>query len=621
MFILHSGNSNFTKETAPVKRDDNLTSAKALEKNAATLNRVLNAILFHNELQNGSVTMKDFVAESMGFQDASRFDSIKTIHVQKTVKYMGLTDFISNQTSGKLDELVIGMRKLEMQNLSTLTSAKVAEILSLFSNYAIDVKFRYWIDLDSIKDLLKPFQKGFPSSLDEKNAVNTFDKVEREVVNVDALLIEMKNLYNDVVAFEEKLNSTYILNIEKFLQETNTTDIPNLNNAFSSLNASFDYFVSWWNALVGFPNGLNDLEKLSGEFADHWLMAVLNGGKTLDLLKKELMPLLNITKDLKSKEVASIDLGRHVYFSAVRKVFNNVEIMNSKDPLSVLNAFSKAKNDLLKLQQTFGFDNSIVQEVKEVIRSNADFTNFKDGLRRSQEVVDVEESLDQLELLQFAVMRKNGSLSSLIDNAENFFTDFFKEPSDPDHNWLLIAAFSTFIIVFIVSVGLYCFVWKRVKKNKEKSSTKKCLKNEHSKDNNSKEEHSKDNNSKEKLLKEEHSKDNNSKEKLLKEEHSKDNNSKEKHSKKKEAQKKEPKEREIQAVQNSDGHAGQSVNDANRNACASQNQEEQNSDGSAAQNESNMSMKEKVPVETFSLPNLDVMGPIKAERADKMLAS
>uniref|UniRef100_A0A8R1DXS4 Uncharacterized protein n=1 Tax=Caenorhabditis japonica TaxID=281687 RepID=A0A8R1DXS4_CAEJA len=395
-----------SNQPTSVKSDDSLEPAEALEKNAATLTRLFNVILFYNELDSGSVSMKQFVAEVMGFQDASRFGIHNEYNFRDTVKFMNLTDLISNQPPESFAKLLVNMRQLKMQNWSSLTKAKMDEIFK-FSNYQFEEKFSYRKDLDSIIDLLKDFQYGPPSSLTETKAAQIFDQVSKKIENVDSLLIEMKNLYEDIIAFEESFNRSisFILKLNEFQTAAGGTYLSILTNTFESFNSSVELFNSWMNsvdnkkirhqlevikdlfstnitsfhkqALIGFPNALNGLGLLWGEFENDWLKIVLNVDGTLDSLKKVLMPLLKLSKNFNSKERACITVDRQVHFNVADKILRTIDRIDLRKPISESNLFLKAKSDLIKFQAISGFDDSFVQEWNNVLEYSSDLTDCK----------------------------------------------------------------------------------------------------------------------------------------------------------------------------------------------------------------------------------------------------
>uniref|UniRef100_A0A8R1DEK0 Uncharacterized protein n=2 Tax=Caenorhabditis japonica TaxID=281687 RepID=A0A8R1DEK0_CAEJA len=71
------------------------------------------------------------------------------------------------------------------------------------------------------------------------------------------------------------------------------------------------------------------------------------------------------------------------------------------------------------------------------------------GIGQSQEVVETENCLIQLEDLQYAALRRNGYL--WITDAQIFFQKLFEKPSDSDRLWL-------WILLVCVTVIILCFI-------------------------------------------------------------------------------------------------------------------------------------------------------------------
>uniref|UniRef100_A0A8R1I3X4 Uncharacterized protein n=2 Tax=Caenorhabditis japonica TaxID=281687 RepID=A0A8R1I3X4_CAEJA len=79
---------------------------------------------------------------------------------------------------------------------------------------------------------------------------------------------------------------------------------------------------------------------------------------------------------------------------------------------------------------------------------------------QSEKVLNAEQSLIKLEGLQYASMRQNGTLGTLLGQADNFFTSFFSEKPD-EMSWCLIVWIVSGVLVVVVAgpvlVWLCCY--------------------------------------------------------------------------------------------------------------------------------------------------------------------
>uniref|UniRef100_A0A8R1IQT9 HTH luxR-type domain-containing protein n=1 Tax=Caenorhabditis japonica TaxID=281687 RepID=A0A8R1IQT9_CAEJA len=97
---------------------------------------------------------------------------------------------------------------------------------------------------------------------------------------------------------------------------------------------------------------------------------------------------------------------------------------------------------------------------------------------QSEKVLNAEQSLIKLEGLQYASMRQNGTLGTLLGQADNFFTTFFSKTPDEKSLWpIVLAVLGVLAVMCVLCLCLgFCKKWSQSHYDKRrKSPTKRTI--------------------------------------------------------------------------------------------------------------------------------------------------
>uniref|UniRef100_A0A8R1IS23 WSN domain-containing protein n=1 Tax=Caenorhabditis japonica TaxID=281687 RepID=A0A8R1IS23_CAEJA len=119
------------------KRSNDPESIKTIEEKTATLARLINAISIQNEINSGSVTMKEVIAEVLDVRNATLFDTITEKDISDVVKAVKTVGSITDRPAQIINETTEKLNKVLLLGNSTLQTFSISQMFSSLNGFDI----------------------------------------------------------------------------------------------------------------------------------------------------------------------------------------------------------------------------------------------------------------------------------------------------------------------------------------------------------------------------------------------------------------------------------------------------------------------------------------------------
>uniref|UniRef100_A0A8R1IED4 Uncharacterized protein n=1 Tax=Caenorhabditis japonica TaxID=281687 RepID=A0A8R1IED4_CAEJA len=395
-----------SEEMRQVKRDDaSFKKALELKRNIEDLTGVLTFILFHNELQSGSVSLKYVIENEWPTQNMSGFVAINESPTWNTTRVVEVYDWIRADSlrSYILNPIEYSNNQIKLPDSLSLTDAQIDQMFESFANNGIEDRFEYSKSVSRAAKLLDPFWEYSGNStlaMNKTLVLKIYNGMDSYIRHCSEVLNEMKELGKDMVVFNQNLDtlSSFSADYEQFKKLQNFVWLPILKEAFGRLKSTKQHLdilskyvgengtnlvvvKSFLNMtisnssqiLISFPNGSG----ISTIFENEWLKMVLNNGESLLTLKEALLPLLEFFESILNPGAGFRHI-QHTYFNGVPKILKTIEMIDFQ---SVLRSFSEAEANLVQQESITSFFDWGIEQLSESLPNSADFVSFTSELR------------------------------------------------------------------------------------------------------------------------------------------------------------------------------------------------------------------------------------------------
>uniref|UniRef100_A0A8R1DWS7 WSN domain-containing protein n=1 Tax=Caenorhabditis japonica TaxID=281687 RepID=A0A8R1DWS7_CAEJA len=403
---------------------------------------------------------------------ADKFGASETDKLKNLINSTTALEDVRNDLSFLLNSIFTDFNETEIGFLySSLLALKDKDKVERLRNSPLTNKYRQMFDsanvkiqeleskLDKFRDFhsavlkFKPFVDGV---IDVSTSIDSMIKAVANYVNVLKLfspytadqLKEIEQLGAILLLAREKLVKSLILDLDLKKDVRNADGANRLKNFSLAREITFQLAFSHKTlALYQRP----DLHQLINNFVN-------NGTKLAQKIET-----------LSAIEKQSIGSGWNNFLS-----IGPLMVTLSSEIKTLTSSISNERVDF----KSFGTSLSILDKVKVPSLDFAMMFSTLDDLKstdigQSPEIVDTENCLQQLLDLQYAAMRRNGTL--LITDAQVFFKQFFEKPSDSDSDsdrlWLCILL--VFVTVIILCIIVFFFWRNKIHCRSCKSKCKK----------------------------------------------------------------------------------------------------------------------------------------------------
>uniref|UniRef100_A0A8R1EEQ5 WSN domain-containing protein n=1 Tax=Caenorhabditis japonica TaxID=281687 RepID=A0A8R1EEQ5_CAEJA len=219
--LLHS---LFSKSEA--KRSNDPESIKTIEEKTATLARLINAISIQNEINSGSVTMKEVLAEALDVRNATLFDIINEKDISDAVKAVKTVGSITDRPAQIIKETTETLDKVLLLGNSILQTFSISQMFSSLSGFNIDLS-SIESDIPELIENLEVIAQEIESSNPNKEMTvehySGFSWSFEHLHNKN--LPDLKKEHNKIKDIEKTLGglNSLVVDIEKYQLLTNET--------------------------------------------------------------------------------------------------------------------------------------------------------------------------------------------------------------------------------------------------------------------------------------------------------------------------------------------------------------------------------------------------------------
>uniref|UniRef100_A0A8R1I8H0 Domain of unknown function WSN domain-containing protein n=1 Tax=Caenorhabditis japonica TaxID=281687 RepID=A0A8R1I8H0_CAEJA len=347
--------------------------------------------------------MKKVIIEALDVGEPYLIESINKTEVENVINTINQLDLLATQSRNTIADFKKLFDKLGFCNNTTVPDRQLFFFKT--SNFHFEdvprVAENMSINLDRlIKGIKSPHTKNYPELLE--NSVIAFKKYEfrlRELEltkNIEYLVNSWKSarlFILDIDFYQLITDQTYSMRLIKSLNDLQATFIGGLTNCehikfiveqFEAINSLVNKtaHISEKRALVGFPQGAEDIKTLSKDFDNELLKKLLNHGRSLNDLRNLLIPVTNIRTQVEELENAWTESARKRYSHLVQKPLKHFKNICDNAPF-ILNSLTNVKTALVNLTPITDFNNTILNDFKNVLNSSIIFTNFYNEVESS----------------------------------------------------------------------------------------------------------------------------------------------------------------------------------------------------------------------------------------------
>uniref|UniRef100_A0A8R1HXG3 WSN domain-containing protein n=1 Tax=Caenorhabditis japonica TaxID=281687 RepID=A0A8R1HXG3_CAEJA len=458
LFLLYSW---FTKSENNSSKD--LNTLNTAEEKTAALVRLMNAIALQNEFNDGSVTMKEVMAEALDVRNSTLLDSIDEEDSRVAVEAVKTVDLITARPAQTINETTEKLSKVLLLGDSTSHSSSISQMFSSLNNFNIDlssISSSVGRSVQSLKNLSQEINSSNPKF---DMAVEHFTFFHSPMLSAHSEhLTTLKKNNISIQNFKtlEDLRS-FVVDFEQYQLLTSEIFLNNLKTSLNSLLSSISTIKSWLDAknkhhaikmlddintvlapsvfgydknlLVGFPKGSKDFATLFENLEEDWIKRVLNGGKSVSELIQVLGPIKMFQSQLSSLEKISIEWDRETYANTTRKSLISLRIINKANPVDVSDSLSKVNGTFANLGSIVDVNSTVLDEFNQLLNSSEPFTSFTTQLAGFLDAPEVAQfSLTELDIFKvdygklkkdedkFYMLKKELNISKYSQNLEFF---------------------------------------------------------------------------------------------------------------------------------------------------------------------------------------------------------
>uniref|UniRef100_A0A8R1E5U6 Uncharacterized protein n=1 Tax=Caenorhabditis japonica TaxID=281687 RepID=A0A8R1E5U6_CAEJA len=382
------------------------------------------------------------MAAALDVHDPCILHAIEKVDVQNVTNTIKTLDLLANQSMDTITEITLALNKLTLRHDTTSSDIQNIPALFNFSSFSFNEEV-----IDNIYNL-------------NKKIISLIDELKW----ASPQKAKIKTLYDDIKAhsnlysFQIKLSFPQLQpifdsfeNARSFIVDIEQYQLLSNNSYLTFLIKSLDNLQPYTTTIETLSNSeriphiteqfddLNKLIKKKVNISDKYTILRLSGGTEGREMfleefddKSDLRPTAQsfVVNGLAlSEKIQSLPFGEKQFIAQAGKEFKSmnqsipifftkIEALNSK----FLNEGQSLKS-LGKLSSVLDQINVSAFHLPLMISALNKLKSTSIG--QSKEVADFEKSLEQLEDLQFAIMRKKGILSLLLGETETFLKLFF----------------------------------------------------------------------------------------------------------------------------------------------------------------------------------------------------
>uniref|UniRef100_A0A8R1IR00 WSN domain-containing protein n=1 Tax=Caenorhabditis japonica TaxID=281687 RepID=A0A8R1IR00_CAEJA len=384
----------------------NLNTLNTSEEKTASLARMMNAIALQNEFNDGSVTMKEVMAEALDVRNSTLLDSIDEKDSRVAGKAVKTVDLITARPAQMINKTTDKLKKVLFLGDSTSHSSSISQMFSSLNDFNIDlssISSSVGRSVQSLKNLSQEINSSNPKF---DMAVGHFSEFYHPFLTIPTDVNNLKKKYISIQNFETlKDLRSFVVDFEQYQLLTNETFLNNLKTSLNSLLSSISTIKSWLDAknkhhaikilddintilapsvfgyekklLIGFPNGSKDLATLFENLQENWIKKVLNGGKSVSELVRVFGPMTKFESQLSSLEQIWMKSDREAYANTTRKSLISLRIINKANPADVSDSLSKVNDTFVNLGSIADVNSTVLDEFNQLLNSSEPFTSFK----------------------------------------------------------------------------------------------------------------------------------------------------------------------------------------------------------------------------------------------------
>uniref|UniRef100_A0A8R1IG68 Reverse transcriptase domain-containing protein n=1 Tax=Caenorhabditis japonica TaxID=281687 RepID=A0A8R1IG68_CAEJA len=427
---------------------NDMEAMKKIERKTGTLARLMNAISLQNEINAGSVRMKEVMAEALDVRNSTLLDILNDKEFRVAAKAVKTVDSITARPAHVINETTENLNKVLLLGNSTLHSSFINQIIASLDGFNIDLGSISSRVVQIVQHLNNLSQEINSSNPNVEIAVKHFSTFKPQFIFLHDS--DLKNLEESIgiQKFENSLESlrSFILDFEQYQLLTNETFLNNLNASLNSLLWSATNIKSWLDEknkkhivemldhintilatsvfgydkklLIAFPKGSKDLATMFENLKDDWIKGILNGGKSVNELIRVLQPMSNFQSQLSSKEWMQSD--REVYANTVRKSLISLKIINKVNPKDVSNSLSEVNGTFGKMGADV--NSTVLDEFKQLLNAPEPFTSFQTQLAGFLDAPEISQfstqELDSFKL-SYGKLKKDEEKFGMLKNELN----------------------------------------------------------------------------------------------------------------------------------------------------------------------------------------------------------
>uniref|UniRef100_A0A8R1EMG9 Tyrosine-protein phosphatase domain-containing protein n=1 Tax=Caenorhabditis japonica TaxID=281687 RepID=A0A8R1EMG9_CAEJA len=445
--VFISFHSWFSKsENEPSK---NLNTLNTSEEKTASLARMMNAIALQNEFNDGSVTMKEVMAEALDVRNSTLLDSIDEKDSRVAGKAVKTVDLITARPAQTINKTTEKLKKVLFLGDSTSHSSSISQMFSSLNDFNIDldtISVTVGTLVQSLNNLSQEINSSNPKF---DTAVEHFSTFESLVGSIHgAYLTNLKKSMQNFKTLEDL--RSFVVDFEQYQLVTNETFLNNLKASLNSLLSSISTIKSWLDAknkhhaikmlddintilapsvfgydknlLIGFPNGSKDLATLFENLQENWIKDVLNGGKSVSELVRVFGPMTKFESQLSSLEQIWMKSDRENYANTTRKSLISLRIINKANPVDVSDSLSKVNDTFVNLGSIADVNSTVLDEFNQLLDSSEPFTSFTTQLAGFLDAPEVAQfSLTELDIFKvdYGKLKKDEDKFDMLKNKLN----------------------------------------------------------------------------------------------------------------------------------------------------------------------------------------------------------
>uniref|UniRef100_A0A8R1EHP8 WSN domain-containing protein n=1 Tax=Caenorhabditis japonica TaxID=281687 RepID=A0A8R1EHP8_CAEJA len=211
---------------------------------------MMNAIALQNEFNDGSVTMKEVMAEALDVRNSTLLDSIDEKDSRVAGKAVKTVDLITARPAQTINKTTEKLKKVLFLGDSTSHSSSISQMFSSLNDFNFD--------LDTISSFVGLSVQNLNNLSQEVNSSNPkFDMAVRHFLDFQslmasihgALLTKLKDKNIAIQNFETlKDLRSFVVDFEQYQLLTNETFINNLKTSLNSVLSSISTIKSWLDA-------------------------------------------------------------------------------------------------------------------------------------------------------------------------------------------------------------------------------------------------------------------------------------------------------------------------------------------------------------------------------------